>query len=138
MISYKVKGEKFPLKEIKGFVENNIYYIRKGNDFIKRIVHGKINVYVQFTEVTTHSVDRDGRTRYSHYTRADHYGQVGDDGPLVGLADQKDIIKMVQDCPLAVEMADLKNSKMRKAIKKNPNYLNYIFETYNNDCEKTD
>jgi hypothetical protein len=48
---------------------------------------------------------------------------------------QKDIVKAVADCPLAVEMADLKGSKIRKAIRKNPQYLNSIFETYNNDCK---
>jgi hypothetical protein len=134
----QIDGEKFPLKEIKGYFENDGFYIRRGTDFIKRIVHGKINVYVEFTEVTTTSVDRDGRTHYSHYTRADHYGQVGDNGPLVALGNQKDIQKMVQDCPLAVEMANLKNSKMRKAIKKNHSYLNSIFDTYNNGCKKPD
>ena len=131
----QIDSEKFPLKEIRGYRQGQYFYGRKGNEYIKRIVHGKINIYVEFTEVTTHSTDRDGRVRYSHYTRTDHYAQTGDDGSMVGVAGQNEIKKLVSDCPLAVEMASLSNSKMRKAVKKNRNYLNSIFETYNNGCK---
>ena len=60
---------------------------------------------------------------------------MGDDGQMVNIAGQKDIKEMVKDCPLAVEMADLSNSKMRKAIKNDPNYLNSIFDVYNKGCK---
>ena len=133
-----IDDEKFLSKEIKGYFENGFFHKRFGNDFLKRIVHGKINVYVKFTEVSSHSVDRDGRTRYSHYTRADHYAQVGENGALTALGNEKDIQEMVKDCPLAVELASLKGSKMRKAIKKDRNYLNNIFETYNNGCKQVE
>ncbi len=45
----KIDDEKFPMRDVKGYMANNIFYIKKGNEFIKRIVHGKINIYVQFT-----------------------------------------------------------------------------------------
>jgi hypothetical protein len=131
----KIDDNKFSLSEIKGYRQGNIFYARRGHDYIKRIVHGKINVYVQFTQVTQTSTDRSGFSRTRTYTRTDQYAQKGDDGPMVVMAGQKDIIKMVSDCPLAVQMADISNSKMRKAIKKNPNYLNSIFDVYNNGCK---
>lgn len=131
----KIDDQKFGFDEIKGYMNNNAYYEKKGSDFIKRIVHGKINVYVQFTHVTSTGTDFRGAMRTRSYTRTDHYAQVGDDGPMIIIAGQKQIKQMVSGCPLAVEMADISDSQMRKAIKKDPNYLNSIFDVYNNGCK---
>jgi hypothetical protein len=54
---------------------------------------------------------------------------------MIAFGDQNSIKKLVRDCPLSVEMIDLSNSKIRKAVKKDRNYLNNIFEVYNNDCK---
>lgn len=131
----KIDDEKFPMRDVKGYMTNNIFYIKKGNEFIKRIVHGKINIYVQYTQVSRSSTDRNGFTHNHSYTRTDHYSQAGDNGQLIGIGGQEDIVRLVSDCPIAVEMADISNSKLRKAIKKDLNYMNRIFEIYNNDCK---
>lgn len=41
----KLDGEKFKSKETKGYMDRGVYYVRFGNVFIKRIIHGKINIY---------------------------------------------------------------------------------------------
>lgn len=129
---FKTDGETYPIKEVRGYMSKGTYYERIGNIFIKRIVHGKINVYehiytsTSFNHQTGMASSRDA-TRY--------YYQKGDTGELIAMGGQKDIKEAVADCPLAVEMADLKGSKMRKAIRRNRQYLNSIFETYNNDCK---
>lgn len=133
----QIDDQKFKISEVKGYRTGDTYYRKFGNDFIKRIVHGKkVNVYVQFSEVTTTTTDHSGFTHTSTHTRADQYAQMGDDGPLFVIADQKDIKKIVSDCPLAMELIDMKDSKIRKAIRKDRNYLNNIFDIYNNDCKK--
>ena len=132
----KIDDQKFKISEIRGYQYDGVFHGRLKNEYIKRIIHGKINVYVQFTQVSTSTTDMNGHTRYSSYTRTDQYGQVGDDGPMIGLAGQKDIKKLLSDCPLAVEMVSLSNSKMRKAIKKNRNYMNEVFDVYNNGCHQ--
>jgi hypothetical protein len=132
----KIDDQKFKITEIMGYRTGDAYYGRLGKEYIKRIVRGKLNVYVQFTQVTTTSTDRNGFSHTRSYTRTDQYGQRGEDGKMVPLAGQKDIKELVSDCPLAVQMADVKNSAMRKAIKKDPNYLNRIFDIYNNDCQE--
>lgn len=131
----QIDDQKFKMDDIKGYRQATIFYHRYGNGYIKRIVHGKMNVYVQFTDVTSTSTDRNGFTRTRTYTRTDHYAQKGEDGPMIHFAGQDDIKKLLSDCPLAAQMIDMSNSKIRKAIKENPNYLNTIFETYNNDCK---
>ena len=131
----KIDDQSFDFSEVKGYMKDNVYYTKKGNEFIKRIVHGKINVYVQFTEVTSTSTDSRGAMRTRSYTRTDHYAQVGEDGEMIGLVGQKQIKQVVIDCPLAVSMADISDSEMRKAIKKDPNYLNSIFDVYNKGCK---
>jgi hypothetical protein len=132
----KIDGQKYKINEVIGYRQGHVYYGRLKNDYIKRIVHGKVNVYVKFTEVTNTSTDRfTGSTRTRSYTRTDHYAQKGELGVMTGMAGQKEIKEVVSECPLAVEMANLSNAKMRKAIKADANYLNSIFETYNNDCK---
>jgi hypothetical protein len=93
-------------------------------------------VYVSFSQETSTYTDHNGFSHTRSYTRTDQYGQRGDLGKMEGLAGQKDIKEMVKDCPLAYQMADLSDSKLRKAIKKNKNYLNSIFDVYNNDCKE--
>src|SRR5215469_6945884 len=68
----KIDDQKFKLSEVRGYQKDQVYFGRLGNDYIQRIVHGKINVYVQFTEVTSTSTDHGGFTHTYHYTRADH------------------------------------------------------------------
>lgn len=128
-------GQEFEKKEIKAYKDKVRYYYKYKGDFLERIVHGsRVNVYVKYTEVTTTSTDRNGFSRTKTYTRTDHYAQKGEDGDLVGIAGQKDIKNFLSDCQISVQMADLSNKGMRKAIKANSNYLNEIFEIYNKGC----
>ncbi|HMH23096.1 MAG TPA: hypothetical protein VK563_15030 [Puia sp.] len=133
----KVDDQKFKITEVKGYQTKGTFYGRLKNSYIKRIVHGKLNVYVQFSDVTTTSTDHSGFTHTSSYVRTDQYVQKGEDGPFIVIAGQEDIKKMVSDCPLAVEMCDKSNSQLRKAIRKDGNYLNSIFDVYNNGCKTT-
>jgi len=130
----KIDDQKFKSAEIKGYHTNGAYFGRLGNEYIRRIVHGKINVYVKFTQVSSTSSDHFGNTYNHDYTRTDHYAQKGEDGELLEIAGQSDIKRLLSDCPAAVAMADISNAQMRKEIRKNPNYLNRIFDLYNNDC----
>ncbi len=54
---------------------------------------------------------------------------------MVAMASQGDIEQLVSSCPLAVEMAHKSNHQIRKAIRKNRNYLNEIFDVYNSGCK---
>ena len=131
----KIDDQKFKISEVRGYHVNGIFYGRVGSDYIKRIVHGAINVYVQFTQVTTTSTDHSGFMHTYTYTRTDQYAQKGDDGPMVNIAGKEDIKRLVADCPISVEMCDKSNSQIRKAIRKNPDYFNNIFDIYNNGCK---
>lgn len=134
----QIDDQKFKISEIKGYHQGENYYSRLGKgDYIRRIVHGKINIYVMFTDVSTTTTDRNGFSRTRNYTRTDQYSQKGEDGQLIGMANQDDMKKLVSDCPAAVQMLELSNKKMRKAIRKDPNYLNSVFEMYNNGCKPT-
>ena len=131
----KIDDQKFKITEVKGYQTGGTFYGRLKNSYIKRIVHGKINVYVQFTQVQTSTTDHGGFTHTSSYTRTDQYSQRGEDGPMVVFGSQENIKKLVSDCPIAEEMADKSNRQIRKAIKKDRNYMNSIFEIYNTGCK---
>ena len=131
----QIDEQKFKISDVRGYRDGDTYYGRINNEFIQRIVHGKINVYVQFSFVTSTTTDHSGFSHTSSYTRTDQYAQKGEDGKLVGIANQKDIKEMVSECPLAVEMISISNSKIRKAVRKDPNYLNSVFDVYNNGCK---
>jgi hypothetical protein len=129
-----IDNKKFAMKEVKGYRNWSGYYARAGKDYIKRIVHGsRINIYVSFTEVNTQSKSTG---LYNSYTSAYHFAQKGENGPFVVIRSQKSIKELVADCPLAVQMADKSNGDIKKAIKNNSNYLNRIFDVYNNDCKE--
>ena len=130
-----IDDQKFKIAEIRGYKSNGIYYGRLGKEYIKRFIQGKINVYIRYSEVTTTSTDRNGNMRMRTYTRTDHYAQKGTDGEMINIPDQYVIAKLVKDCPLAYNMINVSDSKIRAAIKQNGNFLNRIFEIYNNDCK---
>ncbi|MGZ3957820.1 MAG: hypothetical protein ACXVBT_08035 [Flavisolibacter sp.] len=133
----QIDDQKFKITEVSGYQKDKTYYGRFGKEYIQRIVHGKINVYVQFVQVTSSYVDHNGVMTSHNATRTYQYAQKGETGPMTELAGQDDIKKLVSDCSLAVQLADISNTKMRKAIRKNRNYLNNIFEIYNNGCQET-
>jgi hypothetical protein len=130
----KVGDEKFRIKDTRGYFSNGTYYGRLGNGYAKRIVHGKLNVYYTEEMVTSTSTSHTGQMRTSTRMRCDHYVQVGDNGALTPIANQKDIMAYVKDCPKALEMIDKKDREIRRSIRRNRNYLNEIFITYNNGC----
>ena len=109
----QIDDQKFKMSEVVGYRKGDSYYGRLGAEYIKRIVHGKINVYVSFYQVTSTNTDHSGFTHTSTSMRAAHYAQKGETGPLHVFAGQEDIKALVKDCPLAFQMADLSNSKMR-------------------------
>ncbi len=125
----KIDNHKFAIKEVKGYQEDGVYYGRFKNEYIPRIVHGpKINIYVRFVEVVSQTPGTNFRTTSKG---AYHYAQKGEDGEMIQLGTQTQIKKLVADCPEAVKMASKSNREMRRAIRKNRNYLNSIFDTYN-------
>lgn len=130
-----IDDQTFKISEIKGYKSSNIYYGRLRNEYIKRIIQGKLNVYIRYSEVTSTSTDRNGSMRVRTYTRTDHFAQKGTDGEMINIPDQHVIAKLVKDCPLAYNMINISDSKIRAELKKNGNFLNRIFDIYNNGCK---
>lgn len=125
-------GKAYSVDKVKGYRQNNVFYGKQGKaDFPKRIVRGKINVYVLFTRSSTTGAN--GRDMW--YTRTTMYSQIGDNGPMKLFTGQKDMKELLAGCPTAVAMVDIGDKKLIKAIKSNANYLNEAFEIYNNDCK---
>lgn len=125
-----IDGQKFKPSEIKGYREGKFYYARLKSAYIKRVVHGAINVYIH----QENHMQTSGATNMSrNVIRIYQYYQNGDNGELILFGD-KDIKEIVKGCPKAESLADKSAGELRKAIRKNPNYINEIFEVYNKDC----
>lgn len=131
----KVDDQKFHIKETLGYFKNGIYYARIGNDYAQRIIHGALNLYYTEELVTYTSTSSTGQMRMRTRPVCRHYVQVGEDGPLNIIANQKDILEYVKDCPEAAAMIEKKDKAIRRAIRKDRFYLNKIFVTYNNGCK---
>lgn len=131
----RVDDEKFHIKETLGYFRNGIYYARIGNDYAQRIIHGALNLYYTEDWVTSTTTSSTGQMRTTNRPVCRHYVQVGEDGPLHIIADQKDILEYVKDCPEAAAMIDKKDKAIRRAIRKDRFYLNQVFITYNNGCK---
>ena len=129
-------GIKYPLFEVKAYKNKGTYYIRLDNRYIKRIVHGKINVYVHFDEEYGHA-GYYGLTVKTHYSYSKHYAQRGENGPLILLANREVLVDLVKDCPLSISMIGSEGyGQLRKGNKDDPDYLNHIFNVYNNGCKE--
>jgi hypothetical protein len=124
-------GEHFKLSGVRGYQSKGIYYIRERNDFLKRVVHGKLNVY-EHTYTTTQSTGRMTTTKIN----CAYYTQQGDKGPLKLMRNSDDIRDAVGTCPAAMAKLDLKDRFLRRAIRSNFSYLNEVFEIYNNGCKE--
>lgn len=128
-----IDDKRYAMKEVRGYFEGGTYYGKaEGTEFVKRIIHGKLNVYYYQDYVETMGASK--TMTYSR-PRCIHFIQVGNNGELKPIGSQKDILKYVKDCPISVSMISKSNSQIRKEIKKNLNYLNNIFRVYNNDCK---
>lgn len=130
--SISIDGQRFPFSEIKGYFQDGSYYGFFRSEYGRRIIHGKINVYVQFAQVTSTTTNGNGFTSSHSYMDAFHYAQMGEDGPMVPLARKGDIRQMLEACPLAVQMFD--NSTHKE--KRDPNFLNNVFDVYNAGCKQ--
>lgn len=129
----KIDGQAFPRSEIKGYYENGSYFGLYLNEYGRRIIHGKVNVYVQFKMITTTSPNTNGPPITHTYTDAFHYAQTGEDGPMISLSSKKDIKKLLETCPLAVEIVDKASDRK---IRRDPDYLNHAFDVYNAGCSE--
>jgi hypothetical protein len=127
----KIDDQKFKIPEVKAFMYDGVFYARMGSDYMRRIVHGKINIYLLEKHQDSRMPNGEIKADSSGY----HYIQRGDDGNLTPLANQKDLKNAVSGCQKAVEMVDISYAKLTKAVRANPNYLNEAFELYNNDCK---
>lgn len=123
-----VGDQKFKIAEVRGYKDRNFYYARFGdsNEFARRIVHGKINIYVRYVEVTTYTNNVPHSSMRTYF-----YMQMGDGEPFVVITSQKMIVEAVRDCPAALELADKTSKEIRKAVRADRHYMNSIFETYN-------
>jgi len=128
----RIDDQKFRFSEVKGYQKDGFYYARRHKRYMKRIVRGSINVYIDDVTWVSHAA---GDKNASMSNDTHHFTQKGDDGPMVIMAGRKDIQKAVADCPAALEMASRSYGQIRRELRKNPNYLNNIFDVYNNGCK---
>jgi hypothetical protein len=133
-------GVKYPPSEVKAFKNKGIYYIRFDSGYIKRFIHGKINVYVHFDErYINNNVGLNNRNIHfkTHDSHSRHYAQIGEDGPLIFIVNRDVLVDLVKDCPLSVSMiGDDGYDKLMDGHRKDIDYMNNIFNIYNNGCKE--
>jgi hypothetical protein len=133
--SISIDKEKYKVSEVKGYQMNGVYYGRYGYDYLERIVTGKLNVY--YSEETSRETTtwHSGTTTTRNVEHCYFYVQRRDEDQMYSIKNQSDIKNFVGDCPKSYAMIDKSSKEIRKAIRSNSNYLNEIFEVYNNGCK---
>lgn len=129
-----IDGQKFKMSEIKEFSAGG-YYARVKTDFVKRVIQGKINVYAYYISTTSTTFDSKGNMRMRTFIPEGQFLQKGEGNELVLVTDVATIKNAVADCPLALQMIDISNSKLKKNIKKDNSYLRKVIDVYNNNCK---
>lgn len=132
----KIDGQKFQIRETRGYCIDGTYYGRVEEGYAKRFIAGKLNVYYTEDQMTLPvGNDRSGFRNTNDKQVCFHYVQVGNNGELIPILTQEDIVRFVKDCPKSVAMIDLKSREIRKALQRNINYLNDLFKVYNAGCK---
>jgi hypothetical protein len=117
----EINGTKYKFKELKGFMRRGYYYEIFNGVSYERLVQGKINIFrLQYTS--------------DHRTHCSFYYQEGNNGKVVMFYYRKELLKLIGDCPMAYELANIKNSTLNQSLRADPNYLNKVVEIYNNGC----
>ena len=122
--------EKYKISDVKGFMRYGNYYTRYHKEYIQRLVHGKINVYVRNVDVVT-TTPMNGHNYTDVKNKIEYYYQIGEDGDLKKF-DRSDIQGLLQDCPAAAKMADISKKQLQKELEDDPTYMNKVFHLYSN------
>ena len=139
----KIDDQKFSKSDIKGYVQNGSYFTRldknskkyaDSDNYAKRVIHGKLNVYVLTFDIEIRDDNNRSHTRTGHAL----YLQKGDDGAIIATPNSIDAKKFIRDCPLSSKMLNMSESKILQEIGKDPDYLIKVFEIYNNNCQKVE
>lgn len=126
-----IDGEKIPLRDVRAYQENGIYYIRHGVFFLPRVVVGKVSVY---RHTVSEQYYNSGRNRWETRFKAVYYYQVGDGDELKQMRTLDVAKEVLANCPAAVAMLDYKDKGVKKELRRNRGYLNEVFEYYNSNC----
>ncbi|MFN0188094.1 MAG: hypothetical protein ACKVQV_05275 [Bacteroidia bacterium] len=119
----EVDGQELNTSEVLGYRFQDKYFGRINGRYVRRIIHGKINIY--FVDVNTSN---------SSYTA--YYSQVGEKAPLVQIFQVEDLLNLVNGCKISTDMINKKARELKRALKEDPKYFNKIFEIYNNGCKR--
>lgn len=128
-----IDGEDYDTKDVRGYQYKGIYFGRMSRYFIKRIIHGKVNVYI-YAESDTHVSSATGMSYGYNYS--EYYIQVGEFTDMKKITKTKELAEALSDCPLAAAYAESDYPTLKKALKEDPDYFNSIFQIYNNGCKR--
>jgi len=131
-------GETYPVTDIDGYRKDGFYYAKLEDGFVKRIVHGEVNVYVQVTVRDITPAGRDWRDTPIPVTTSTttYYLQWGDSGEMTPIETLENIQGAIGSCPQVAPLVNITRSQLKKALFKNKYYLNDAFEIYNTSCKK--
>lgn len=127
--SISIDGQKFKVSEVKGYVSNGVYYGRMKSTYIRRVVSGKLCIYYDIVTSRTY----DGQ-RWSDNISEAYYMQNAGEKEMKRIYKSTDLKKALESCPTAYALVNISNKEMRRAIRKNPSYLNDAVALYNNNC----
>jgi hypothetical protein len=133
----KIDEDKVKLKNVQAYYDGSYFYFNhKKYGFIKRVVVGeKCNVYSKtFLETSTEtSTSPTGQTRTRNRTRMRENFYISQDNEekLVQLTTLKQLKEIMNDCPDVANQLPNKFKYLRKAMKKDKQFLVRIFDEYN-------
>jgi hypothetical protein len=116
----KIDGRSIPADQVEGFQSKGIYYKRTNNNYAKRLIQGKINVYQKIGPSP-----RSGMEKLILF-------QKGDNGILEEFTSVEQLKALASDCPKAYEMMNKNEKDLKKALKKDHYYyFQNVILTYN-------
>lgn len=111
---------RYHLNDVKAFQVDGYYYVRYSISYIKRIIHGRANIY---------SLPNNSYNSY--------YIQMGDEGEIIPLSSNnlEAFASFFKDCPNVYEKLNVTKKELHKTLRENHKYIYQLIQEYNTKCK---
>lgn len=127
-----IDNDRYDISEILGYYENETYFLKYDKIFIERLIHGKISIYKSSKKISNTNLNSSADMDLHLIESCTFYAQKSNEASPIPITKPNLLFQWVQDCNSSAPMINIDSKMLRKAIKKEPSFLNKVLSAYNN------
>lgn len=127
-----IDNDRYDISEIKGYYENETYFLKYDKIFLERLIHGKISIYKSSKKISNTNLNSSADMDLHLIESCTFYAQKSNEASPIPITKPNLLFQWVQDCNSSATMINIDSKMLKKAIKKEPSFLNKVLSAYNN------